>query len=80
MSKRSLFFSFMKLLVVLENLASRDKLAFPDNDGSEEIIKHYERVRANLLSLGKGLKEAAARTKREKDELVASEEILKRHK
>ena len=70
----------MKLLEAIKWKARKDALAFVEDDGSNEIVSHYERIRADLSSLGASLKAAVKLERREKDDLAGDEEVFKRHK
>ena len=73
-SKKRLYYSWVKFLKVLQNLATQRSLMFHDLSGRQEVIDHYENLLRQLLPLGKSLKAAATKEKLDKDELSAETE------
>ena len=79
-SKRCLFFAWVKLIEVIKWKASQDTLVFGDANGASDTITYYSSILKNLASLGARLKEEVATERRLKDTLSHEDEMLKRSK
>ena len=79
-SKRCLYFAWLKMIEVIKWRASQDTLVFPEDSGAVEIITYYNSIHDGLSSLGSRLKEEIAADRREKETLSYDDEMLKRNK
>ena len=68
-SKRSLFFAYIRLLKVLKFEAAQNELNFPETNGASEFIIHMNTVIEILSSFQGKLKSAVLREKNDKDQL-----------